>query len=51
MQGVLNELKHQVIKLRTDIQYYKKRVAKSIQVLRETLSLAIQCSSSEVIDH
>ena len=31
MQGVLDELEHQVIKLRTDIQHYKKRAAKSIQ--------------------
>ena len=31
MQGVLDELKHQVIKLRIDIQYHKKRAAKSIQ--------------------
>ena len=31
MQRVLNELKHQVIKLRMDIQHYKKRAAKSMQ--------------------
>ena len=31
MQGVLDELKHQIIKLRTDIQYHKKRAAKSMQ--------------------
>ena len=31
MQRVLDKLKHQVIKLIIDIQYYKKRVAKSIQ--------------------
>ena len=32
IQGVLNELKHQVVKLRIDIQHYKKRAAKSMQV-------------------
>ena len=31
MQQVLDELEHQVIKLRTDIQHYKKRAAKSMQ--------------------
>ena len=31
MQGVLDELEHQVIKLRTDIQHHKKRAAKSMQ--------------------
>ena len=31
MQGVLDELEHQVIKLRMDIQHHKKRAAKSIQ--------------------
>ena len=31
MQRVLNKLKHQTIKLRKDIQYYKKRATKSIQ--------------------
>ena len=31
MQGVLYELEHQVIKLRTDIQHHKKRAAKSMQ--------------------
>ena len=31
MQGVLDELEHQVIKLRMDIQHHKKRAAKSMQ--------------------
>ena len=31
MQGVLDKLEHQVIKLRTDIQHHKKRAAKSMQ--------------------
>ena len=31
MQRVLDELEHQVIKLRTDIQHHKKRAAKSMQ--------------------
>ena len=31
MQRVLDELKYQTIKLRNDIQYYKKKVAKSMQ--------------------
>ena len=31
MQGVLDELEHQVTKLRTDIQHHKKRAAKSMQ--------------------
>ena len=32
MQEVLNKLEHQVIKLRMDIQHYKKKAAKSMQV-------------------
>ena len=32
MQGVLDELEHQTIKLRKDIQHYKKRAVKSMQV-------------------
>ena len=31
MQEVLDKLEHQVIKLRTDIQHYKKRAAKNMQ--------------------
>ena len=31
MQGVLDKLEHQVIKLRMDIQHHKKRAAKSMQ--------------------
>ena len=32
MQGVLDELKDQIVKLRKDIWHYKKRAAKSMQV-------------------
>ena len=32
MQEVLDEFEDQVVKLRKDIQYYRKRAAKSMQV-------------------
>ena len=31
MQGVLDELEHQTTKLKNNIQYHKKRAAKSMQ--------------------
>ena len=50
MQGVLDKLEHQVIKLRTDIQHHKKRAAKSMQAAF-TLGRASHVLGKFIIDN